>query len=209
MRRAVGDDTDLRLRLFFDARRRHQRARGLVLASQALHHPRIHFRALGIARRFVVTRAASEEDAFGVLHARQRAPGNPVAVHVAIALELGQLRQRLVVQHLAAIPARLGIGERIAHPIVHAQVEIRQHEHRRLQPLRQIEGRHAEFVAFGHRAREQHHVPRVAVRQCVRELHVALRGARRQAGARPNALDVPHHRRDLGVVAIAGELRHQ
>ena len=38
---------------------------------------------------------------------------------------------------------------------------------------------------------------------------VALRGARRKSGGRSDALDVEDQRRDLGVVAQAGELAHQ
>ena len=38
---------------------------------------------------------------------------------------------------------------------------------------------------------------------------VALRGAGRQPGGRPHALDVPDHHRDLGVVAEPDELGHQ
>ena len=49
----------------------------------------------------------------------------------------------------------------------------------------------------------------VAVRESVATKDVALRGARRQSGGRPDALDVPDHARNFGVVAQAGELRHQ
>ena len=38
---------------------------------------------------------------------------------------------------------------------------------------------------------------------------VALRGARRKAGGRADALDVPDHAGNLNVVSEAGELRHQ
>ena len=38
---------------------------------------------------------------------------------------------------------------------------------------------------------------------------IALRGAGRQAGRRPDALDVEDHRRHFGVVGQAGELGHQ
>ena len=39
--------------------------------------------------------------------------------------------------------------------------------------------------------------------------HVALRGARRQTGGRPDALHIEDHRGNLGVVAEAHEFRHQ
>ena len=55
----------------------------------------------------------------------------------------------------------------------------------------------------------QHDVLGVAVREERGLEQVALRGARRQAGRRPDALDVEDHRRRLGVVRQAGELAHQ
>ena len=43
-------------------------------------------------------------------------------------------------QHLAAIHRLLGILKRLGHPNVHAEIEVAQHEHRRLQALGQVEG---------------------------------------------------------------------
>ena len=49
----------------------------------------------------------------------------------------------------------------------------------------------------------------IAVRQHRRRQDVLLAGARRQAGRRTRALDVENHGRHFGVVAEAGELRHE
>ena len=112
-------------------------------------------------------------------------------------------------QHLAAIHRLVGIGERLGHPEVHAQVEVAEHEDRRLQALGQVEGLPAELEALLHRAGQQADVARVAVAQVVGLEHVALGGAGGQAGARPHALDVPDDAGDLGEVGQAGELGHQ
>ena len=47
------------------------------------------------------------------------------------------------------------------------------------------------------------------MRETCRRENVALRGARGQAGGGPDALDVPDHAGDFGVVSQAGKLRHQ
>ncbi len=80
---------------------------------------------------------------------------------------------------------------------------------RRLELFRQIESilRHGE--ALVHRTRKQQDVLGVAVGEERGGKNVALRGARRQAGGRPDALDVPDHSRNFGVVGEAGKLRHQ
>ena len=50
---------------------------------------------------------------------------------------------------------------------------------------------------------------RVSVRHRRHEREVGLRGAGGQPGGGTDALDVPHHGGDLGVVAVAREFRHQ
>ena len=97
----------------------------------------------------------------------------------------------------------------VGHPGVHAEVEVRHHEDRRLEPLRQVERRHRELVALLRRTRDEHDVLRVAVRQDRRRQDVALRRARGQARGRPDALHVDDDRGDLGVVAQAHELAHE
>ena len=80
---------------------------------------------------------------------------------------------------------------------------------RRLEALGEVEGVHRHRVALLDRCRDQHDLLGVAVRQQRRAEDVALRGARRQAGRRPDALDVENHARDFRVVGEAGELAHQ
>ena len=67
-------------------------------------------------------------------------------------------------QHLAAVQRSLGIGKRIAHPVVHAQVQVAHHEHRSLQLLGQVEGVHGKLKALAHRCRKQHRMLGVAMR---------------------------------------------
>ena len=127
--------------------------------------------------------------------------GIAVAVHVLVAApRRAQLAHLRLVEHLAAIDRLVRIRERLRHPGVHAEVEIAHHEDDRLQPLGQVERVHRHLVALFDRRRQQQHVPRVAVRVERREEDVALRRARRQTRGRPDALDVEHDRRHLGVV---------
>ena len=80
---------------------------------------------------------------------------------------------------------------------------------RRLKLLRQVEGllRHGETLL--RRTRKQQDVLGIAVGQERGGENVALRGARGQAGGRADALDVPDHAGNFGVVGQTGELRHQ
>jgi hypothetical protein len=59
--------------------------------------------------------------------------GDTVLVLIEIAIELVDFLQRLAIEHLAAIGHVRVVPLQIAtHPIVHADVEVEQHQHRRL-----------------------------------------------------------------------------
>ena len=81
-------------------------------------------------------------------HAWKRAVRDAVVVPVEIAVELGELLDLLLAEDLAAIRTIRVVPQARAHPVVHADVEIRQHEHRRLQPVGEIEGRDREIEAL-------------------------------------------------------------
>ena len=83
---------------------------------------------------------------------------------------------------LPAILRRLGVREGIRHPGVHAEIEVGEHEHRRLQAFGEVERADGEVVALLDRRRQEEGVAAVAVRQPRGERDVALRGPRRQAG---------------------------
>ena len=106
-----------------------------------------------------------------------------------------------------SIRARVVPRERLAQPLVHADVEVEHDEDRRLQPVGEIEGQRRELEALARVFREQQHVLGVAVRGVGAGEQVGLLGARRHAGRRPAALHVEDHRRDLGEVGEADELR--
>jgi hypothetical protein len=62
-----------------------------------------------------------------------------VAVHVAVAAPLAiQAVEVFFAEHLAAAERFFGILKAVAHPVVHAKVEVTQDEHRRLEFLRQV-----------------------------------------------------------------------
>ena len=101
------------------------------------------------------------------------------------------------------------VRERVGHPVVHAEVEVRHDEDRRLELLGEVEGLLGHREALLGRGGEEERVLRVAVRVEVAEEDVALHRARREAGGRPGALDVEDDGRDLGVVAEADVLGHE
>ena len=140
---------------------------------------------------------------------RQRPVRNRIAVHVLVAGKSAQTVQVFLGKHLAAVQRLFRIGERLGHPVVHAQIEIGENEDRRLQSLGEIEGLLRELVALFDRAGQQHHVLGIAMRQESDRQHVALHGAGGHAGRRPDALDVEDHTRQFGVIAQTGKLRHE
>ena len=158
------DQPDLAVARSLDQRARHHCGGAQELPLQPVEHDLVFLGILGVAAVLVVARAAREVRALRA-HARKRAIRDAVVVPVEIAVELGELLDLFLAQDLAAIrtirvvPLELG-----AHPVVHADVEIRQHEHRRLQPVGEIEGRDREIEALLGVRREDQHVPRVAVR---------------------------------------------
>ena len=172
-------------------------------------HARVGLGVLGVARRLVVARAAREVGALRVLDAGQRAVRDAVAVDVAVALELRQLRERRRRRAPCRGPtACSGYGNGSLIQLFMPRSRSREHEHRRLQPLGQVERRACRTRSS--RAPSRAAAPGGCVSPCdsaCDEREVALRGARRQAGARADALDVPDHRRDLGVVAVARRTR--
>jgi hypothetical protein len=131
-----------------DDRPGHQRPGPVELADQPVEHELVVGRVLGVTAVLVVSGAAGEVRALG-RHARQRPVRDRVIVHVEVAVEFRQRLDLLLAEHLAAVgtvavvPLQFG-----AHPVVHADVEVRQHEHRRLQPLGEVEGLHGQVEAL-------------------------------------------------------------
>ena len=105
--------------------------------------------------------------------------------------------------------AKVAANDLVAHPQVHAQIEIAQDKDRGLELLGVFERAPAELKALGHAGRQQHDLPRIAVAEEVCEQQIALARARGQAGARPNAGDVPDDARNFREVRQPRELRHQ
>jgi hypothetical protein len=144
------------------------------------------------------------------VRAGQRAPGDAVAVDVLVAAEIAAGFQLGRGHDLAAVVvARLVPVEGCAQALVHADVQVGHHEHRRLQPVGQVQRGGGEFEALGRVLRQQHHVPGVAVRSVGRAQQVGLLRARGHAGGRPAALHVDDRHRDLGEVGQADEFGHQ
>ena len=201
---------DLRALLQPDLRRRQVRRRPVDLPPDAREHVRVRLRVLGVVAEPVVARAARQVGALGV-HARQRAPRDPVPVHVQIAVERPRrLLQLLRGQHLAPVrPVRVVPFELRHDPVVHPDVQVRQHEDRRLEALGQIERLHRHLETLVRVRREDHDVPRIPVRRIRRELDVALLGPRRHPRRRAHPLHVEEDRRHLGVVGQPDELAHQ
>ena len=74
------------------------------------------------------------------MRARQRAPGDAIAINILVATEVEAGVELLGAEHLAAVVATGVVPlQGLAQPLVHADVQVGHHEHRRLQALCQIE----------------------------------------------------------------------
>ena len=113
-------------------------------------------------------------------------------------------------EHLAAIVHVVVVPFELRdHPVIHADVEVRQNHDRCLQALGEIECLDGGRETLVRIRREQQHVLGVAVRGiCTRE-NVRLLCARRHARRRTGALDVENDCRYLRIVAETDELAHQ
>jgi hypothetical protein len=79
---------------------------------------------------------------------------------------------------------------RLAQALVHADVQVGHHEHRRLQAVGQVQRGGGVLEAFVRVFRKQQHVLGVAVRGVGAGQQVGLLRARGHAGGRPAALHV-------------------
>ena len=131
-----GDDARGMRVAAFKYRTRHPLLRSLELAFQAIEDDLILGRVLGVAA--VLRMAGTSREVRPLrMNAGQGSIRNRIAILVHVPIELIELLDLFLRQHLAAIGlvAIVPFEDR-AHPIIHADIEIRHHEHRCLQPLR-------------------------------------------------------------------------
>ena len=206
---AEGDQRDLDARILLHQRCGHELPCGGELAQQPVEHDLVIGRVLGVGAELRVTRAAREVRALRV-HAREGTIRNAVLVAVEVAVELLDLLQLRLAVDLAAVRLPAVVPLQVAaHPVVHADVEVRQHHHRCLQPFGEVERLHRHVEALLGVRGVQTDVFGVAMRSIGGGDEVALLGAGRHAGRGADALHVEHHGGDLGVVRQAQELAHQ
>ena len=184
--------------------------RALDLPPDPRQHIRVRLRVLGVVAVTVVTRSARQEGALWV-HARQRSPRDPVAVHIQVALEGAGCRLELFGgQHLAPVgPVGIVPFELRHDPIVHPDVQVGKDEDRRLEPLGQVERLDREVEALARVRGKDHDVLRVPVGRVGRELDVALLGPRGHPRRWAHPLHVEEDGRHLGVVRQPDEFAHQ
>ena len=126
----------------------HQRGGGFPLADQPVDDFLVLLGILGIVAVLVVSGTAHKVRSLAA-DAGIRPIGYAVAIHVQVAVEGLRGLQFLGVEHLAVIgPVTVVPLKFVAHPVVHADVQIEHHDHRGLQPIRQVECRHGQIKAF-------------------------------------------------------------
>ena len=129
---------------------RHQPRRGPELAREPLHAAKVHLAVLGVPGILVVRRTPHQVRAALRMRRGNRAPPDPVAVHVEVSSPVPDLLEPVRVERLAAVvAARVVPLERVGGPVVHAEVEVAHHDDRSLQALREIEGGRRELERLG------------------------------------------------------------
>src|SRR5207244_12263235 len=124
-------------------------APGLDAALEAIHVARVCAGALGVPGVLVVARTAREVTRGGMVGAGERAVRDAVALDVLVSAPLAaEAIQVFLAQDLASIERLLGVLESRSHPQVHAEVEIREHEHRRLETVGVVDRVAPELVAL-------------------------------------------------------------
>ena len=188
----------------------HQRLRRLELLQQALHVGLVIRALLRVDRVGVLGSPAGEVAALRGVRARIGAERNPVAVHVEIPSEFFSRVEHLGRHHLAAVVLAAVVPlKRRAQALVHADVEIAHQEHRRLQPLGEVERLRGHLEALVRVLREKQHVLGVAVARVGAGEDVGLLRARRHARRRPAALHVDDRHRNLGEIREPDEFLHE
>ena len=190
--------------------RRHEPGRGLELARDPFHAAKVDVAVLAVAGVLVVRGAAHQVGPPVRVGRGDRAPRDPVAVHVEVPPPVLHPLEPLRVELLApVVAARVVPAEGVGGPVVHPEVEVAHHDDGGLDTLGEVERGRRELERLGRVLREEEHVLGVAVRcVCARE-DVRLLGAGRHAGRGAAALDVEQHHRDLGEVGEPEELRHE
>src|SRR5206468_3494536 len=108
----------------FENRLRSHGFRAFPLLEQARHVALPVVGTLGILALLVVTGAAREVGSLGMVGAGDSAVADPVAIEIAITLEAPETLEVFLGEHLAAIDRLFRILEWVAHPVVHAEVEV-------------------------------------------------------------------------------------
>ncbi len=206
---AEGDDADGGAAGAFVDGRGDEGFGGVELAGEAEHVVLVVVGTFGVLGALVMAAATGEVGGGGVVGAGEGAVGYGVAVDVFVAGEAAELFKLLRVENFAAGDRGCGVVEGLGHPVVHAEVEVREDEDGGLELLGEIEGLDAELEALFDGAGEEDDVFGVAVREAGDKAEVGLGGAGGKAGGGAGALDVEDDAGDFGVVAEAGELGHK
>ena len=103
----------------------------------------------------------------------------------------------------------VGIFKRLAHPLVHAHIEIGQDKDRCLQAFRKIEGFPAELEAFIDIAGKQNDGLRVTMPNGVTKVRSACDVRVGKPVRRTDALHIPDHDRHFGIIGQTREFGHQ
>ena len=191
-------------------RLRHQRCRSGKLFEQALHVVDVVGPAFRILRIRVARGAPGEITALGGVRAGQGTPRNSVAVYVFVAAKISAGFEHFGCHDLATVVITAFVPHKgFAQPLVHADVQVGHHKHRRLQAIGQIKRSGRMFKTLGGVFGEQKHVFGVAVRCIGTGDDVGLLRTGGHAGRRPAALHVDDGDRDLGKIRQADEFGHQ
>ena len=153
---AVGNDANRCTFYRVTHRLRHIACRVVMLHFKAFHVLHVRARIFGVFGVFIVASAAGKVCAQRVLVAGEGSVRNAVAILIEVTSPVAfDLFKVFFPEHLAAIHRSFRILERLAHPLVHAHVEIAQHEDGGLCAFGNVKSLPAEFKALVYVTRQQ------------------------------------------------------
>src|SRR5579863_10271220 len=194
---------------FFDYRGGHESGGFFMFEQEPVHHFLVVIGHFGVVAVFGVAGAAREECAFRA-DPRQGAGRDVTAIlrHVA---EKFRYRVELFRTQYASAVGPVGIvpGKLRRYPVIHTDVEIAEHEDRRLEALGKIKALRGELKTLGGIGGEEQNMFGVAMRGVGALENVALLRAGGHPRGRADALDIDHDDGDFRVVREPEQFVHQ
>src|SRR5258706_12231230 len=182
----------------------------LKFSFEALHIAIESTSIFGVFGIFIMTSSTCEVGTQRIFIAWECAVGDTIAIFIEVTSPIAlQLFKVFFAQYFAAIHRDRWILEWLAHPLIHAHIQIREYKDWCLNALGKIESLPAKIKTFVNISRHQDNTVAIAMAHADDKGEVSLGGASGQACARSNALNIPDNDWHFGIISETGKLSHE